>query len=123
MSKQLKIGVLSLSFFIVLVVVLGGLGVHASSKSADTRGVCSQPSRHNAISSTEPAELPDAGNWNGGSTKWSVLGISEFPRWAVVQRSRPDGIHRTGGWYPIRPLISPASRSRMHSFVGSLASH
>ena len=31
MSKQLKIGVISLSFFIVLVVVLGGLGVHASS--------------------------------------------------------------------------------------------
>ena len=33
MSKQLKIGVLSLSFLIVLVVVLGGLGVHASSNS------------------------------------------------------------------------------------------
>src|SRR5690242_5434176 len=33
MSKQLKIGVLSLSFFIVLVVVLGGLGVHASSNN------------------------------------------------------------------------------------------
>src|SRR5690348_8903628 len=33
MSKQLKIGVLSLSFFIVLVVVLGGLGVHASSSN------------------------------------------------------------------------------------------
>lgn len=31
MSKQLKIGVLSVSFFIVLVVVLGGMGVHASS--------------------------------------------------------------------------------------------
>jgi len=40
--------------------------------------VCSQPSWHNAISSTEPAELSDAGNWNGGSTKWSVLGIREF---------------------------------------------
>ncbi|HVH89541.1 MAG TPA: S41 family peptidase [Terriglobales bacterium] len=33
MSKQLKIGVLSLSFFIVLVIVLGGLGVHASSNN------------------------------------------------------------------------------------------
>ncbi|HWC16386.1 MAG TPA: S41 family peptidase [Terriglobales bacterium] len=33
MSKQLKIGVLSLSFLIVLVVVLGGLGVHASSNN------------------------------------------------------------------------------------------
>jgi hypothetical protein len=40
--------------------------------------VCSQPSRRNAISSTEPAELSDAGNWHGGSTKWSVLGIREF---------------------------------------------
>src|SRR5207245_2216030 len=46
-----------------------------------------------------------------------------FPGWAVVQRSCPHGIHRTGGLYPIRPLISPASRSRMHSFVRSLASH
>ena len=33
MSKQLKIGVLSLSFLIVLVVVLGGLGVHASNNN------------------------------------------------------------------------------------------
>jgi len=37
MSKQLKIGVLSLSFFIVLVVVLGGLGVHASSNDGAYR--------------------------------------------------------------------------------------
>ena len=33
MSKQLKIGVLSVSFFVVLVVVLGGLGVHASNNN------------------------------------------------------------------------------------------
>jgi carboxyl-terminal processing protease len=33
MSKQLKIGVLSLSFLIVLVVFLGGLGVHASNNN------------------------------------------------------------------------------------------
>ena len=37
MSKQLKIGVLSLSFFIVLLVVLGGLGVHASSNDGAYR--------------------------------------------------------------------------------------
>jgi carboxyl-terminal processing protease len=37
MSKQLKIGVLSLSFFLVLVVVLGGLGVHASSNDGAYR--------------------------------------------------------------------------------------
>jgi len=34
-----------------------------------------QSSRHNAISSSEPAKLSDAGSWNGGSTKWSMLGI------------------------------------------------
>jgi len=33
MSKHLKIGVLSVSFFLVLVVVLGGLGVHASNNN------------------------------------------------------------------------------------------
>ena len=37
MSKQLKIGILSLSFFIVLLVVLGGLGVHASSNDGAYR--------------------------------------------------------------------------------------
>lgn len=37
MSKQLKIGVLSLSFLIVLLVVLGGLGVHASSNDGAYR--------------------------------------------------------------------------------------
>ncbi|MBV9147969.1 MAG: S41 family peptidase [Acidobacteria bacterium] len=37
MSKQLKIGVLTLSFFIVLVVVLGSLGVHASSNDGAYR--------------------------------------------------------------------------------------
>ena len=37
MSKQLKISVLSLSFFVVLVVVLGGLGVHASSNDGAYR--------------------------------------------------------------------------------------
>src|SRR5256885_6282290 len=37
MSKQLKIGVLSLSFFIVLLVVLGGLGVHAASNDGAYR--------------------------------------------------------------------------------------
>src|SRR5437868_14158012 len=35
MSKHLKIGVLSLSFLIVLLVVLGGLGVHAASNNND----------------------------------------------------------------------------------------
>jgi hypothetical protein len=43
-----------------------------------TFGVCSQPGRHNAISSCEPAELSDAGSWNGGSTKRPVLGIPIF---------------------------------------------
>ena len=37
MSKQLKIGVLSASFLIVLLVVLGGLGVHASSNDGAYR--------------------------------------------------------------------------------------
>jgi len=37
MSKQLKIGVLSLSFLIVLLVVLGGLGVHAASNDGAYR--------------------------------------------------------------------------------------
>lgn len=37
MSKQIKIGVLSLSFFVVLLVVLGGLGVHASSNDGAYR--------------------------------------------------------------------------------------
>jgi carboxyl-terminal processing protease len=37
MSKPLKIGLLSLSFFIVLLVVLGGLGVHASSNDGAYR--------------------------------------------------------------------------------------
>jgi len=37
MSKQLKIGVLSLSFFVVLLVVLGGFGVHASSNDGAYR--------------------------------------------------------------------------------------
>lgn len=35
MSKHLKIGVLSLSFFLVLLVVTGGFGVHASSSNND----------------------------------------------------------------------------------------
>jgi len=35
MSKHLKIGVLSLSFLMVLFVVLGGLGVHAASSNND----------------------------------------------------------------------------------------
>ncbi|HWY69858.1 MAG TPA: S41 family peptidase [Terriglobales bacterium] len=35
MSKHLKIGLLSLSFLIVLLVVLGGLGVHAASSNND----------------------------------------------------------------------------------------
>jgi carboxyl-terminal processing protease len=35
MSKHLKIGVLSLSFLIILLVVLGGLGVHAASSNND----------------------------------------------------------------------------------------
>ena len=35
MPKRLKIGVLSLSFLIVLLVVLGGLGVHAASNNND----------------------------------------------------------------------------------------
>jgi carboxyl-terminal processing protease len=37
MSKQLKIGVLTLSFSIVLLVVLGGMGVHASSNDGAYR--------------------------------------------------------------------------------------
>jgi len=40
--------------------------------------VSSQLGRNNTVSSSEPAEFSDAGGWNGGSAKWSVLGIHEF---------------------------------------------
>jgi carboxyl-terminal processing protease len=105
MSKQLKIGVLSLSFLIVLLVVVGGLGVHAATNDGAYRqlGVYSEVLSRIR---TEYVEEPNFPAVTGGALHGLLESLDADSSYLTPEEYRFYKSHHDGGHANIGATIS-----------------
>jgi carboxyl-terminal processing protease len=105
MSKQLKIGVLSLSFLVVLLVVVGGLGVHAATNDGAYRqlGVYSEVLSRIR---TEYVEEPNFPAVTGGALHGLLESLDADSSYLTAEEYKFYKSHQDGGHANVGATIS-----------------